>query len=277
MPKIIKYLGMEFEHPIYGKYTVIRDYGLVHESKSGRMDRLLRVRFERSGYECDALPVAVTQFGVKDPYCPKIFGVGYFGEPVGFTKAIHRREYAVWYDILQRCYDPNCSEYSSYGGSGITVCERWFCFANFFYDFTHMDKYDLWKKYPRKYEMDKDLLQPNTPKHMMVYSPTTCCIIDKYYNTILKHKANAHNTSSEYAGVCMTSPGRYRSQLFINRKCVADAMFDDEYSAAVFHDTIAANRGLATVNGVPTDINSFIEACSHRTKTKEMCKIVNKP
>ena len=32
---------------------------------------------------------------------------------------------ATWYNMNQRCFNPNATEYSSYGGRGITVCEEW--------------------------------------------------------------------------------------------------------------------------------------------------------
>jgi hypothetical protein len=34
-------------------------------------------------------------------------------------------EYGIWSSMRQRCYQKNASYYSSYGGRGITVCERW--------------------------------------------------------------------------------------------------------------------------------------------------------
>lgn len=44
------------------------------------------------------------------------------------------RMYKAWTGMLQRCNNPNSVEYSRYGGSGITVCERWHDFANFYAD-----------------------------------------------------------------------------------------------------------------------------------------------
>jgi hypothetical protein len=43
-------------------------------------------------------------------------------------------EYAVWAQMKQRCFNPKASGYKNYGGRGITVCERWLTFANFFTD-----------------------------------------------------------------------------------------------------------------------------------------------
>jgi hypothetical protein len=43
-------------------------------------------------------------------------------------------EYSSWHSMVQRCINPNRSNYARYGGRGITVCERWRTFANFLSD-----------------------------------------------------------------------------------------------------------------------------------------------
>jgi hypothetical protein len=35
---------------------------------------------------------------------------------------------------LRRCFNPNCREYRNYGARGITVCERWLSFENYYAD-----------------------------------------------------------------------------------------------------------------------------------------------
>lgn len=42
--------------------------------------------------------------------------------------------YTVWSGMKQRCLNPNNRAYPSYGGRGITVCERWLNFENFLAD-----------------------------------------------------------------------------------------------------------------------------------------------
>lgn len=44
------------------------------------------------------------------------------------------REYKSWQHMLYRCNNRRCKAFPEYGGRGITVCERWHKFENFFAD-----------------------------------------------------------------------------------------------------------------------------------------------
>lgn len=46
----------------------------------------------------------------------------------------HSKEYNIWSKVIDRCKNSNCERYPNYGGRGITVCERWEKFENFFAD-----------------------------------------------------------------------------------------------------------------------------------------------
>lgn len=46
----------------------------------------------------------------------------------------HTKIYNVWAAMIQRCSNPNNKDYTHYGGRGITVCERWLKFENFYTD-----------------------------------------------------------------------------------------------------------------------------------------------
>lgn len=43
-------------------------------------------------------------------------------------------EFRTWTSMLNRCGNPNNTDYQRYGGRGITVCERWQSFENFLAD-----------------------------------------------------------------------------------------------------------------------------------------------
>jgi len=44
------------------------------------------------------------------------------------------REYRTWHGMMRRCHEVNNKRWHRYGGRGISVCERWHDFANFFAD-----------------------------------------------------------------------------------------------------------------------------------------------
>lgn len=43
-------------------------------------------------------------------------------------------EYHTWEGMLQRCYNPNATNYQYWGGRGITVCKSWHQYQNFLND-----------------------------------------------------------------------------------------------------------------------------------------------
>ena len=42
--------------------------------------------------------------------------------------------YKLWHNMITRCRNPDSAAYADYGGRGITVCERWLDYANFYAD-----------------------------------------------------------------------------------------------------------------------------------------------
>lgn len=46
----------------------------------------------------------------------------------------HTRAYQIWFGMLKRCTNPKFYRYENYGGRGISVCERWTRFENFYED-----------------------------------------------------------------------------------------------------------------------------------------------
>jgi hypothetical protein len=42
------------------------------------------------------------------------------------------RLYSIWNGMKTRCYNKNQPGYKNYGGRGITICEEWFTFMNFY-------------------------------------------------------------------------------------------------------------------------------------------------
>lgn len=47
---------------------------------------------------------------------------------------VHSKAYHTWVNMRQRCENPKATAYKKYGAKGITVCERWKTFENFYAD-----------------------------------------------------------------------------------------------------------------------------------------------
>ena len=46
----------------------------------------------------------------------------------------HTAIFRLWTGMMARCYSPSAANYASYGARGISVCERWRSFENFYAD-----------------------------------------------------------------------------------------------------------------------------------------------
>ena len=57
-----------------------------------------------------------------------------FSHGQGSKKHGRTRTYTIWTGIKQRCLNPKATGYTRYGGRGITLCDRWLDFENFFED-----------------------------------------------------------------------------------------------------------------------------------------------
>lgn len=50
------------------------------------------------------------------------------------SSVVRSPTYRAWESMMQRCYNTKHPRYSTYGGAGIVVCERWHSFVNFLDD-----------------------------------------------------------------------------------------------------------------------------------------------
>ena len=56
-------------------------------------------------------------------------------ESKNFTHKMTRtKPYVVWANMIQRCTDPKATHYKDYGGRGISICDEWRSFENFYRD-----------------------------------------------------------------------------------------------------------------------------------------------
>lgn len=53
---------------------------------------------------------------------------------MGNTVKTKKSSYEVWRNMKQRCLNPNNKDFKHYGGRGISICEEWRLFENFYKD-----------------------------------------------------------------------------------------------------------------------------------------------
>lgn len=80
----------------------------------------------------------------------------------------HTRIYKIWSNMIQRCTNPNNSNYFRYGGRGITVCDRWLSFENF-----KEDMYESYLKHVEEFGIQNTSID-RFPNKNGNYEPSNC-------------------------------------------------------------------------------------------------------
>lgn len=137
----------------------------------------VRIQFlDEYGYQTITSTTHIKSGAVKNPYQPKVAGVGFVGvgKHIASVGTKSTEEYLLWKSMIYRCYDSNFHERQpTY--KDCTVCDEWHNFQNF------AEWLSKQKFYKKGYELDKDLLF----KDNKVYSPKTCRFVPKKINVIL--------------------------------------------------------------------------------------------
>lgn len=123
--------------------------------------------------------------GVKNPYYPKVYGVGMVGNKYPTTINYRQiKEYESWCNMLRRCYsEEEKKKYPRY--QGVHCCDEWLLYENF-YEWLHsQENFEKWL-IGDKWAIDKDILV----KGNNIYSPDACCLVPSNVNGLfLKHNA----------------------------------------------------------------------------------------
>lgn len=108
---------------VFGRWTV---------QSHSHYDPLRKVHYWHCVCECgnekDVVTRSLTRGDSKSCGCLQKEG-GHWTH--GMTKT---KIYDVWRAMKNRCFKPNTRYYENYGGRGITVCNEWLDFINFFND-----------------------------------------------------------------------------------------------------------------------------------------------
>lgn len=172
-------IGRIFENNAGQKYIVI---GISGKNKSGNYK--YKIRFLETGYERNIEKVEIKRGKIKDKLERTIYGVACLGD----VKMVnHKRQYNVWYGMLERCYDPKCYAYRCYGMKGVRVCERWLIFENFLSDIKLIEGYDEDLFNDGLLYLDKDIKQIELNPSQKIYSLETCCFVQFEVNNLYRN------------------------------------------------------------------------------------------
>lgn len=109
-------------------------------------------------------------------------------------------EYTAWRNIKQRCYNPNNLKYVTYGGRGITMCDRWLnSFPNFYEDMGERPK-----------GMTIDRIDNDGP-----YSPDNCRWATRQQQVRNTRLLHANNTSG-HKGVFKIPGPKWKAFVSVN-------------------------------------------------------------
>lgn len=132
-----------------------------------------KIKFLETGYETITTKGEMRRGNIRDYYTPSVAGVGYVGDCIKTWPRISQtREYRVWHNMINRCYNPNSTEWYHYGACGVTVCKRWHNLTNFIEDIQKLPGYDAQAFGDNLIHLDKDKKQFRSPSKE--YSPETC-------------------------------------------------------------------------------------------------------
>lgn len=144
-----------------------------------------------------------------------VYGVGIFdGHIVVKDKHGTHPAYMKWMAMLGRCYSP-CQQERDLCYHGVTVCEEWKLFSNFY---TWLKTWDNWENL----ELDKDIVGGG------VYSPDTCLMISGNLNKFLAYRKK----TGQMVG-CNYEKDRkkYKAKIKIDDRIITLGRFDTELQA----------------------------------------------
>ena len=131
----------------------------------------ITVEFIKTKFKINTTSYRLSIGMVKDPFYPRVFGIGYIGEGE-YSQTNNRKLSNLWTNMLSRCYSGRDSAYLN-----IKVCKKWHNFQNFCEDITKMPNWN-----EKGFDLDKDWRIIGSK----IYSPKSCSFVPKYINYFMK-------------------------------------------------------------------------------------------
>ena len=141
----------------------------------------------------------------------------------------HHRLYNVWKSMKARCTNPKNTNYKSYGGRGITVCDKWLDINNF------ID--DMYPSFVEGLTLDRK-------ENDKGYSKDNCRWATKIVQSRNTRRIRSNNTSG-YRGVSWcASKNKWVSQITVNFLVIFIGRFNTSLESALAYDKYIANNNL---------------------------------
>lgn len=97
----------EIKDEIIGRTYKSKNFGLFTVTDYQNSKNVF-IRFNDTGYEVKTSLKSVIEGGIKDKLSPTVYGVGILGDKYPTKiKGERLKEYALWYEMLKRCYSEN--------------------------------------------------------------------------------------------------------------------------------------------------------------------------
>lgn len=150
------------------------------------------IRFDSTGSEKIVDRNQIKSGAISDDYDPHIYGVAYKGD-IKCVSKLEKKAFSNWNAMISRCYNPNDINYKAYGGNGVSVNERWFCFKNFYEDLPQIEGFEEEAYLLGKINLDKEYRSMDNK----VYSPSDCGFISITANRKKKPTAQKRIVASK--------------------------------------------------------------------------------
>ena len=119
--------------------------------------------------------------------------------------------FKLYHRMLDRCYNVNTQNYSTYGAKGVHVCAEWKDNPERFFQWALING---WKE---GLVLDKDILCDKLGIHPKVYSPNTCQFITQSLNSHIGARRENFKNHPNMKVSCDQAEELY--QLYINNTC----------------------------------------------------------
>lgn len=173
------YFNVVLKSNNYGNFILLKQFRFNENKK--RNEYL--VKFIDTNYETYVSKKEIDTRMIKDPTLKKIFGIACLGKK---TKQDNPQLYAIWFSMLNRCYNKENPQFKWYGEQGVFVDEEWHIFENFLNDVVELEGYDKNKLNNKQLNLDKDKKQMNCKNKK--YSKETCCWLSPKENMQYREK-----------------------------------------------------------------------------------------